>query len=103
MKLGREPARDPERLDAAREAIGDGSGLYVDANGAFAPKQALAWANRYAREWGVSWFEAPASSGYLDGLRFVREHAPLEVAAGEYAYVAADFRSLLGRVDCLQA
>jgi L-alanine-DL-glutamate epimerase-like enolase superfamily enzyme len=103
MKLGREPARDPERLDAAREAIGDDSELYVDANGAFAPKQALAWANRYAREWGVSWFEEPASSGDLDGLRFVREHAPLEVAAGEYAYVAADFRNLLGRVDCLQA
>jgi L-alanine-DL-glutamate epimerase-like enolase superfamily enzyme len=103
MKLGREPARDPERLDAAREAIGDDAELYVDANGAFAPKHALGWARRYAREWGVSWFEEPVSSGDLDGLRFVREHAPLEVAAGEYAYVSADFRNLLGRVDCLQA
>jgi len=103
MKLGRDPARDPERLLAAREAIGDATELYVDANGAFAPKQALAWATRYAREWGVSWFEEPVSSGDLDGLGFVREHAPLEVAAGEYAYVAADFRNLLGRVDCLQA
>jgi L-alanine-DL-glutamate epimerase-like enolase superfamily enzyme len=103
MKLGREPERDPERLDAAREAIGDDAELYVDANGAFAPKQALDWAKRYAREWGVSWFEEPVSSGDLGGLRFVREHAPLEVAAGEYAYVATDFRNLLGRVDCLQA
>src|SRR4051812_40152457 len=103
MKLGREPSRDPERLDAAREAIGDGAELYVDANGAFPPKQALAWAKRYAREWGVSWFEEPVSSGDLDGLGFVREHAPLELAAGEYAYVAADFRNLLGRIDCLQS
>ena len=103
MKLGREPARDPRRLDAAREAIGDDAELYVDANGAFAPKEALGWAKRYAREWGVSWFEEPVSSGDLEGLAFVREHAPLEVAAGEYAYVAADFRNLLGRVDCLQA
>src|SRR5439155_15162241 len=54
-------------------------------------------------EWGVSWFEEPVSSGDLDGLRFVRERAPLEVAAGEYAYVLADFRNLLGCVDCLQA
>ena len=103
MKLGGEPARDPERLDAVREAIGDEPELYVDANGAFAPKRAVGWARRYAREWGVSWFEEPVSSGDLDGLRFVREHAPLDVAAGEYAYVAADFRNLLGRVDCLQA
>jgi L-alanine-DL-glutamate epimerase-like enolase superfamily enzyme len=103
MKLGREPERDPDRLDAAREAIGDDVELYVDANGAFEPKEALAWAKRYAGEWGVTWFEEPVSSGELNGLRFVRERAPLEVAAGEYAYAPADFRNLLGRVDCLQA
>jgi L-alanine-DL-glutamate epimerase-like enolase superfamily enzyme len=103
MKLGREPDRDPERLDAARAAIGDDTQLFVDANGAFAPKQALGWARRYANDWDVKWFEEPVSSGELDGLAFVREHAPLEVAAGEYAYVPADFRNLLGRVDCLQA
>ncbi len=103
MKLGRDPDRDPARLDAARGAIGDDVELYVDANGAFEPKQALAWAERYAREWGVTWFEEPVSSADLAGLRFVREHAPLEVAAGEYAYVLADFRNLLGCVDCLQA
>jgi L-alanine-DL-glutamate epimerase-like enolase superfamily enzyme len=105
MKVGREPERDPARLDAAREAIGDDVELYVDANGAFNRKQALAWADRYAREWGVTWFEEPVSSADGDGLRLLRDRAPagLEVAAGEYAYVPADFRSLLGAVDCLQA
>jgi L-alanine-DL-glutamate epimerase-like enolase superfamily enzyme len=105
MKLGREPDRDPKRLDAAREAIGPDVELYVDANGAFAPKEALAWAFRYADEWGVTWFEEPVSSADLDGLRLVREAGPpgLEVAAGEYAYVPADFHALAGRVDCLQA
>jgi L-alanine-DL-glutamate epimerase-like enolase superfamily enzyme len=103
MKLGREPDRDPERLDAARKAIGDDAELYVDANGAFHAKQALTWAQRYAREWGVTWFEEPVSSDDVEGLRLVRKHAPLEVAAGEYAYVLADFRALLGCVDCLQA
>jgi hypothetical protein len=34
MKTSREPDRDPERLDAARKAIGDQTELYVDANGA---------------------------------------------------------------------
>jgi L-alanine-DL-glutamate epimerase-like enolase superfamily enzyme len=43
----------------------------------------------------------------LDGLRLLRDRAPggLEIAAGEYGYVLADFRNLLaaGAVDCLQA
>ena len=105
MKLGRHPDQDPVRLDAAREAIGDDAELFVDANGAFSQKEALGWAERYARGWGVSWFEEPVSSADFEGLRLVREHAPegLEVAAGEYAYVPADFRNLLGCVDCLQA
>jgi L-alanine-DL-glutamate epimerase-like enolase superfamily enzyme len=104
MKVGREPEEDPTRIAAAREAVGDAE-LYVDANGAFAPKQALAWAERYALEWGVTWFEEPVSSADVEGLRLVRERAPagLEIAAGEYAYVARDFVNLLGAVDCLQA
>jgi L-alanine-DL-glutamate epimerase-like enolase superfamily enzyme len=102
MKLGREPEKDSHRLDVAREAIGDAE-LYVDANGAFDAKEAVRWATRYVEEWGVLWFEEPVSSADFDGLRFVREHASLDVAAGEYAYVLADFRNLIGNVDCLQA
>jgi L-alanine-DL-glutamate epimerase-like enolase superfamily enzyme len=107
MKVSREPERDPERLDAARQAIGDDAELYVDSNGAFQAKQALRWAERFSREWGVSWYEEPVSSADFDGLRLVRERGPagLEIAAGEYAYVPADFRNLVagGCVDCLQA
>ena len=107
MKTGRDPARDPVRLDAARRAIGDGAELYVDANGALTRKQALAWADRLAQEWNVSWFEEPVSSADLEGLRLLRDRGPggLDIAAGEYGYVLADFRNLLaaGAVDCLQA
>ena len=93
IKVGRSPDEDPARLDAARVAIGDETALFVDA-----------WAERYAREWGVTWFEEPVSSADLAGLRYVRGRAPLDVAAGEYAYVPADFRNLLDAeaVDCLQ-
>ena len=105
MKISREPERDPERLDAAREAIGNGVELFVDSNGALSRQQALAWAHRLRREWDVSWYEEPVSSADFAGLRLVREEGPggLEVAAGEYAFVLADFRNLLGCVDCLQA
>jgi L-alanine-DL-glutamate epimerase-like enolase superfamily enzyme len=104
MKLGREPARDPGRLDAAREAVGDDAELYVDANGAFSREEAVDWGRRFAHEWGVSWFEEPVSSADLEGLHLVREKVPLDVAAGEYAFVPVDFRNLLEAraVDCLQ-
>jgi L-alanine-DL-glutamate epimerase-like enolase superfamily enzyme len=104
LKVGRDPARDPGRLDAAREAVGDDVEVFVDANGAFTPKEALGWAEQYALVWNVTWFEEPVSSADLDGLRLVREHGPagLEVAAGEYAYVPADVRNLVGCVDVLQ-
>ena len=103
MKVSREPGRDPERLDAARSAIGDDVELYVDSNGALSRKAAVRWAERFAREWGVTWHEEPVSSADFEGLRLVRDSTPLDVAAGEYAYVPADFRNLLPCVDCLQA
>jgi L-alanine-DL-glutamate epimerase-like enolase superfamily enzyme len=102
MKLGRHPDEDPARLGAVREAIGGDAELFVDANGAFTAKDALLWADRYALEWSVSWFEEPVSSGDLDGMRRVRDHAPLDVAAGEYAYVPEDVRNIVGCVDVLQ-
>jgi L-alanine-DL-glutamate epimerase-like enolase superfamily enzyme len=104
IKVGRSPEDDPARLDAARVAIGDATELYVDANGAFDREEALLWARRYAREWGVTWFEEPVSSADVAGLHYVSKNAPLDVAAGEYAYVPADFRNLLEAeaVDCLQ-
>jgi L-alanine-DL-glutamate epimerase-like enolase superfamily enzyme len=104
MKVGRDPERDPARLDAAREAVGEAQ-LYVDANGALTRKQALDWAHRFRDEWNVTWFEEPVSSDDLDGLRLVRDHGPggLEVAAGEYGFMLPDFARLAAAVDCLQA
>jgi L-alanine-DL-glutamate epimerase-like enolase superfamily enzyme len=105
MKVGRDLEADAERVEAARAAIGTDAELFVDANGAYTRKEALAWAERYAFEWGVAWFEEPVSSADLEGLRLLRDRGPagLEIAAGEYAYVPRDFVNLLGAVDCLQA
>lgn len=106
MKIGREPERDVERVKAAREAIGREVELYVDANGAYTVKQALAMAERFA-EFGVCWLEEPVSSDDLAGLRQVREGAPagMEIAAGEYGYDLPYFRRMLDAeaVDVQQA
>ena len=107
MKVGRDPDADPARVRAAREAIGDDAELFVDANGAYSRKQALALADTYAQEAGVSWLEEPVSSNDLDGLRQLRERAPagMAVTAGEYGYEPGYFRRMLDAeaVDVLQA
>lgn len=106
MKVGREPARDPDRVRTARRAIGDAVTLMVDANGAYDRKQALAKAEAFAEQ-GVTWFEEPVSSDDPEGLRLLRDRCPpgMEVSAGEYGYHAQYFRRLLeaGAVDVLQA
>ena len=104
IKVGREPERDPERLAAAREAIGPDVRLMVDANGAFDRRAAARWAQRYA-EHGVSYLEEPVSSDDLEGLRWLRDAAPpeMEIAAGEYAWDLFELERLAGCVDVLQA
>jgi L-alanine-DL-glutamate epimerase-like enolase superfamily enzyme len=105
MKVGRRPDEDLARVAVAREAIGADAHLFVDANGAYARKQALAFAEA-ADEYGVTWFEEPVTSDDLAGLRLLRDRAParIEIAAGEYAYTASSFRRLLeaGTVDVIQ-
>ena len=106
IKVGRTPREDVGRVRAARNAVGPDIGLLVDANGAYAAKQALALAQEFAH-YGVSWLEEPVPSDDLDGLRLLRDRAPagVEIAAGEYGYDVRYFRRMLtaGAVDVLQA
>jgi L-alanine-DL-glutamate epimerase-like enolase superfamily enzyme len=103
MKIGAEAERDPARVATVRRAI-EKARLFVDANGAFSAKQALAFAQRVA-EYRVVWFEEPVSSDDTHGLALMRSAAPsgMDIAAGEYGYILDDFRRLLPVVDVLQA
>jgi L-alanine-DL-glutamate epimerase-like enolase superfamily enzyme len=105
MKVGSNPSADPDRVRVAREAIGPDVALFVDANGAYSAKQALALAQTYAEQ-GVSWFEEPVSSDHLADLHLIRKRAPggMDIAAGEYGYDSFYFRRMLeaGAVDVLQ-
>lgn len=107
MKVGRQPHDDPVRVAAAREAIGPDAELFVDANGAYSRKEALALAEIFAGDSGVTWFEEPVSSDDLEGLRLIRDRAPagMDIAAGEYGYDLRYFRRMLeaGAVDVQQA
>lgn len=106
MKIGRDANADVSRVVAARSAIGAEAELFVDANGAYEPKQAVQLAERFA-ESRVVWFEEPVYHRDLRGLRHVREHAPpgMEISVGEYGYTPRDFTDILdaGATDVLQA
>ncbi len=107
MKIGRDPDADPRRVAEAREAIGPDTELFVDANGAYSRKEALAFADLFALEYGVTWFEEPVSADDLEGLHLIRDRAPagMDIAAGEYSYDLWYFRRMLEAeaVDVLQA
>ena len=78
MKIGTHPERDVERVRAAREAIGPTTRLFVDANGAYCRKQALALAEVFS-QYDVSWFEEPVSSDDLAGLHLMRDRGPVGI------------------------
>jgi L-alanine-DL-glutamate epimerase-like enolase superfamily enzyme len=105
MKVGTDPDDDPRRVAVAKAAIGEAT-LFVDANGAYTVKQALALAARFADQ-KVGWFEEPVSSDDLRGLREIREGVPvgMDIAAGEYAYTISYVRAMLEAeaVDVQQA
>jgi L-alanine-DL-glutamate epimerase-like enolase superfamily enzyme len=107
MKVGRDAKADIDRVRTARKAIGENTELFVDANGGYTCKQALAMANIFSNEFQVTWFEEPRPSDDLRGLRMMRDRGPdgMDIAAGEYGDTPDYFRRMLaaGAVDCLQA
>ena len=86
--FGRRDARlDESIVRAAREAVGDGVELMVDAGGsdAFWP-QGYKWALRTAEmlaNYDVTWFEEPLRPDDLDGYVKLTEQAPLPISGCE--------------------
>jgi L-alanine-DL-glutamate epimerase-like enolase superfamily enzyme len=90
---------DLARIALARRVLGERE-LYVDANGAYTPAQAIRLAAAFP---DVRWYEEPVSSDNLDGLRRVRDAVTPDVTAGEYGYDLTGLTRVADVVDCLQA
>lgn len=95
--------RDIDRIRQARAVIGEGTELFVDANGGYRAKQAVRVLER-AADARITWLEEPVSSDDLEGLRLVRSQVTADVTAGEYGSDETYFRRMCaaGAVDCLQ-
>ncbi len=79
---GRNPAEDAARVQAVREAVGDGIELMVDANYLFAFPQALELCRRI-EPYELTWFEEPVSGNDARLLANLRRQTRIPIAAGQ--------------------
>jgi len=95
VKLGSD--HDEETIRIIREEAPDKT-LYVDANCAWNPKQALQMIE-FLCEHDVEFVEQPLPPTDPEGMRFVRDRSPLPIIADESCLVASDIPKLAGVVD----
>ncbi len=95
VKLGTD--RDEEIVRTIREAAPEAT-IRVDANEAWAPKEAVRTIERIA-EYGVEFVEQPVPAEDPDGLRYVYEHSPLPVAVDESVETVSDVPQIADRCD----
>lgn len=97
MKVGRPDIRqDVERVRAVRNVLGDTVRLMVDANQAWTPQQALAFA-RQVEEQDIFWLEEPVAKDDLDGYCRVGAECRIPIATGEREFCLSAFREILTR------
>jgi len=72
--------------------------IRVDANAAWTPKQAINTIQAIAH-YGIELVEQPVHPADLEGLRLVREHAPMPIIADESCVTLRDIPRVAGCVD----
>ncbi len=84
FKVGRlSVAEDVERVARVRELVGNDFIIVCDANQAWTPDQAIQFC-RAAAPLNIGWIEEPVQwSDQNEGLRLVRDNAPIPVTAGQ--------------------
>lgn len=102
IKIGTGPAADLERVEVARDVLGEERALMVDVNANYT----LHEADRLCRalvDVGVAWLEEPLPPEDVTGLARLRHHG-IPLAAGESLFTRYPFRPLLVRrlVDVVQ-
>lgn len=104
MKIGGMPlAKDLERIDEVRNALGPGILLGVDANNAYDFNQALAMGRELEKR-GVAFFEEPISSDFLEASVRLAEQLDIPVAGYETELTAFGMKEFITRrgVDIAQ-
>ncbi|HEX3711380.1 MAG TPA: enolase C-terminal domain-like protein [Trebonia sp.] len=103
LKVGADTKDDVRRMALAREAVGPGIRIAVDANQRWGVDQAIAAIAAIA-PWEPYWVEEPTSPDEILGLARIRGAiAPVKVAVGEHVANRVVFKQLLqaGAADVL--
>ncbi|WP_153394638.1 enolase C-terminal domain-like protein [Ornithinicoccus halotolerans] len=96
LKVGADLAEDLRRLRIAREAVGPGIGIAVDANQRWDVAEAIEWVRALAAEGELAWVEEPTSPDDVLGHAAIAEGiAPTPVATGEHGQNRVLFKQFL--------
>jgi L-alanine-DL-glutamate epimerase-like enolase superfamily enzyme len=97
IKVGSpEMKRDVERVREVRKLIGEDVRLMVDANQAWQPHAAIAFAKQ-VQDQNIFWLEEPVAKDDIEGYARVASSIETPVATGEREYLLTAFRELLAR------
>ena len=91
------------RVAEARETLGPGVGIMVDAHGTWSVREAQRFARKVEKH-DLAWLEEPVSPDNLSGQAEVRRATDIPIAAGESEQTRFAFREMLDAraVDVLQ-
>lgn len=104
LKVGARLEDDVRRIQIAREAVGDGVAVALDANQVWDVPTAISWMRELAR-FEPDWIEEPTSPDDILGTAAIRrEISPVRVATGEHVANRIVFKQLLqaGGIDVMQ-
>jgi L-fuconate dehydratase len=94
IKVGRDLADDVRRCRIARQAVGAGVGLAVDANQRWDVAAAITWLQALA-DFDLAWAEEPTSPDDILGHAAIRRAvAPVPISTGEHTHNRVIFKQL---------
>ena len=98
FRMGAEPtnAKEIERMMTLREAVGEGIDVMVDINQGWDVNRSIA-VGREMDACDLYWLEDPTNYEDFDGLARIADALDTPIAAGEYLWGVAPFRSFLER------
>lgn len=94
VKVGTDPERDVELIQAIRDALGSETKIMVDANCGYNLSTAMQ-VGKKLEEAEVYWFEEPLTPDNLDGYRRLSSALSIPIAAGETEFTRYGFRDLI--------
>jgi L-alanine-DL-glutamate epimerase-like enolase superfamily enzyme len=103
--LGKDERHDVRLVKAARQTVGDGVDLLIDAGlGYVADAKRAIWVARELEQLGVFWLEEPFEPDELEAYAELADTVDLRIAAGEHDATAWGFRELIdgGHLDVVQ-